>query len=68
MPQDVKLSPDGKVFYVADMVRERRLARSSPAGFRRIGFIPTGTGAHGLYVSRDSQDLYVSNRGEGQCR
>ena len=30
-----------------------------------IGFIPTGKGAHGLYVSRDSRVLYVSNRGEG---
>src|SRR4029453_2376574 len=30
-----------------------------------IGFIPTGLGAHGLYASRDSKVLYVSNRGEG---
>ena len=27
--------------------------------------MPTGKGAHGLYVSRDSKVLYVSNRGEG---
>jgi DNA-binding beta-propeller fold protein YncE len=33
--------------------------------FRRIAFIPTGKGAHGLYVSRDSRVLYVSNRDEG---
>jgi DNA-binding beta-propeller fold protein YncE len=33
--------------------------------FQRIGFIPTGAGAHGLYASRDSRDLYVSNRDEG---
>jgi YVTN family beta-propeller protein len=33
--------------------------------FRNVGFIPTGRGAHGLYPSRDSRDLYVSNRGEG---
>ena len=33
--------------------------------FKQIGFIPTGKGAHGLYVSRDSKVLYVSNRGEG---
>ena len=25
-------------------------------------FIPTGRGAHGLYVSRDGRALYVSNR------
>ena len=33
--------------------------------FRVLGFIHTGTGAHGLYASRDSRYLYVSNRGEG---
>ena len=27
--------------------------------------VPTGAGAHGLYVSRDARLLYVSNRGEG---
>ncbi len=27
--------------------------------------LPTGAEAHGLYVSRDSKDLYISNRGEG---
>jgi YVTN family beta-propeller protein len=27
--------------------------------------LPTGAGAHGLYVSRDSKYLYVTNRGEG---
>ena len=32
VPQDVKLSPDGKVFYVADMTR-RRLARSTATRF-----------------------------------
>ena len=30
-----------------------------------IKFIPTGHGAHGLQVSRDARDLYVSNRLEG---
>jgi DNA-binding beta-propeller fold protein YncE len=29
------------------------------------GKIPTGRGTHGLYVSRDSTSMYVSNRGEG---
>lgn len=32
------------------------------ASFRAIGFIPTGPDAHGLYPSRDSRRLYVSNR------
>jgi len=30
-----------------------------------LGFLPTGANTHGLYVSRDSKYLYVSNRGEG---
>ena len=64
MPQDVKLSPDGKVFYVADMAHNGVwLVDGSP--FHVIGFRHTGTGAHGLYVSRDSRYLYVTNRGEG---
>jgi DNA-binding beta-propeller fold protein YncE len=63
-PQDVKLSPDGRVFYVADMI-SNGVWKVSATTFRPIGFIPTGMGAHGLYVSRDSRYLYVSNRGEG---
>jgi DNA-binding beta-propeller fold protein YncE len=64
MPQDVKLSPDGRTFYVADMalggvwlIRVRTLAV--------IRFELTGAGAHGLYPTRNAKDLYVSNRGEG---
>jgi len=34
-----------------------------PVSFLRIGFIPTGKGAHGLYPSRDGRLLYVTNRG-----
>jgi YVTN family beta-propeller protein len=64
MPQDVKTSPDGKVFYIADMMANG-LYLIEPDSFTRIGFIPTGKGTHGLYVSRDSKVLYVSNRGEG---
>src|SRR5260370_138035 len=64
MPQDVKLSPDGAVFYVANM-HAGGVHLVDGDAFRQIGFIPTGKGAHGLYVSRDSRFLYVSNRGEG---
>jgi YVTN family beta-propeller protein len=64
MPQDVKLSPDGRVFYVADMMANG-VWLIDARDFKRIGFIATGAGAHGLYVSRDSRDLYVSNRSEG---
>jgi YVTN family beta-propeller protein len=64
MPQDVKLSPDGTVFYVADMM-SNGVFMVDGDNLKVIGFIPTGKGAHGLYVSRDSRVLYVSNRGEG---
>ena len=64
MPQDVKLSPDGRVFYVADMKADG-VHLIDGDELTEIGFIPTGKGAHGLYVSRDSKVLYVSNRGEG---
>ncbi len=64
MPQDVKLSPDGKVFYVADM-DANGVYMIDGDSFKVLGFIPTGKGTHGLYASRDSRALYVSNRGEG---
>jgi len=64
MPQDVKLSPDGAVFYAADM-HTNGIHMIDGETFKQIGFIPTGKGAHGLYVSRDSKILYISNRGEG---
>ena len=64
MPQDVKLSPDGRAFFVADMtaggiwmIDARRSASA--------GFIRTGAGAHGLYPSRDAKRSYVTNRGAG---
>ena len=64
MPQDVKLSPDGRVFYVADMMANGVWVVDAHS-FRVISLIHTGTGAHGLYPSRDARYLYVSNRGEG---
>jgi len=63
-PQDVKLSPDGTVFYVADLTAGGVWEVDGDT-FKTLGFLPTGKGAHGLYVSRDAQDLYVSNRGSG---
>lgn len=63
-PQDVRLSPDGKIFYVADM-RAHGVYTIDGDTFSVVDFIPTGKGAHGLNVSRDSKVLYVSNRGEG---
>lgn len=63
-PQDVKLDSSGQVFYTADM-RRGGVYLISPSSFQVIGFIPTGRDAHGLYVSRDGRDMYVTNRGSG---
>jgi YVTN family beta-propeller protein len=64
MPQDVRSSPDGKLFYVADMVANGVYV-IDPYSFTRVDFIPTGKGAHGISISRDAKVMYVSNRGEG---
>jgi DNA-binding beta-propeller fold protein YncE len=64
MPQDVKLSPDGRVFYVADMAAGG-VWLIDARNWRVRRFQPTGAGAHGLYPSRDARRLFVSNRGEG---
>jgi DNA-binding beta-propeller fold protein YncE len=63
-PQDVKLSPDGRIFYVADLIKGGVWEFDSST-FARVGFINTGAGAHGLYPSRDATELYVSNRVAG---
>ncbi|MFR9797101.1 hypothetical protein ACL02U_14500 [Streptomyces sp. MS06] len=63
-PQDVKVSPDGKRFYIADMVADGLWILDGDT-FATPSFLPTGKGAHGLYISRDSRVMYVSNRGEG---
>jgi DNA-binding beta-propeller fold protein YncE len=62
MPQDIRVSPDGKHFYVADMEADG-LHVLDGASFKEIGFIATGVAAHGLYPSRDGKSLYVANRG-----
>ena len=64
MPQDVKLSPDGKVFYVADMYANGVFVVDGEK-LAMLTFIPTGLGAHGLYPSRDAKLLYCSNRDIG---
>jgi YVTN family beta-propeller protein len=63
-PQDVKLSPDGSVFYVADM-NSNGVWLIDGGSLRVLGFVPTGAGAHGLYPSRDDRFLYVTNRAAG---
>jgi YVTN family beta-propeller protein len=62
MPQDIRVSPDGKVFYVADMMADGVYVVDGDS-FTKIGTVPTGVGAHGLYPSRDGSKLYVANRG-----
>jgi len=62
MPQDIRVSPDGKLFYVADMLADGVHLVDGDA-FKKVGFIPTGVGTHGLYPSRDGSKLYVANRG-----
>ena len=64
MPQDVRLSPDGRTFLVADMMRGGlwEVDADDVPGQR----VPAHrAGAHGIYPSRDGRDLYVSNRGAG---
>jgi YVTN family beta-propeller protein len=62
MPQDIRISPDGRKFYVADMMADGVHVVDGDT-FRQIGFVATGIGTHGLYPSRDAKSLYVANRG-----
>src|SRR5690348_2062061 len=64
MPQDVRLSADGTIFYVADMAANG-IWLINAHRFTVIRFIRTGAGTHGFLVSRDGKYLYISNRGEG---
>lgn len=65
MPQDIRSSPDGKRFYVADMHADGVHIVDGDA-LTKVGFIPTGVAAHGVYPSRDGKHFYVSNRGSHQ--
>ena len=64
-PQDVRLSPDGRWFYVADMDRDALLRlpwnRLEVVGSTMVMGMP-----HGIYPSRDGRFLYVSQRMAGQ--
>jgi YVTN family beta-propeller protein len=63
-PVDVRLSPDGQTFFVADQRRGGVIALGAET-MREERFVATGAGAHGLYPSRDGVVLYVSNRTAG---
>jgi YVTN family beta-propeller protein len=62
MPQDVRAGPDGRHFYVADMLLGGVYVVDGDS-FTVTGFIPTGVGAHGITPSRDGSLLYIANRG-----
>jgi len=65
MPQDIRVTPDGQRFLVADMMANGTFIVDG-AGFKEVGFIATGIGTHGLYPSRDGTHLYVANRGSNR--
>ncbi len=62
MPQDIRMSPDGKRWYVADMEADGVHILDGDA-LEEVGFIATGVATHGMYPSRDGKRLYVANRG-----
>jgi DNA-binding beta-propeller fold protein YncE len=64
MPQDIRSSPDGTVFFVADMINGG-IHLVDPIAFTHLDFMATGFGTHGLYPSRDGTRLYITNRGSG---
>src|SRR5438093_1286391 len=61
LPVDARLSPDGRVMYVANQGLNG-VTLIDPVTLSKVGFIRTARGAHGLIVSRDTTSLYVSNR------
>jgi len=65
MPQDIRIAPDGKAFFVADMMADGIYVVDGDS-FTKTGFIKTGVGSHGLYPSRDGSKLYISNRGSNK--
>ena len=65
MPQDIRVSPDGKLFFVADMMSDGIYVVDGDT-FRQVDFIVTGIGTHGLYPSRDGRKLYIANRGSNK--
>ncbi|MGQ0549999.1 MAG: YncE family protein [Armatimonadota bacterium] len=60
-PVDVRLAPDGSVFYVANQGRHG-VSIIDPVLMQEVAFLPAGPGSHGLQVSRDAKTLYVSSR------
>jgi len=61
-PQDIKIDPYGKIWYVADM-NTNGVHEIDGDRFIKVGALATGPETHGLYPSRDGRYLYVANRG-----
>ena len=64
MPQDVRLTPDGQHFLVADM-RAHGVYVFNGDATEQEQFIPTGQGAHSVYFNREGTLAYIANRDEG---
>ena len=64
MPQDVKLSPDGRVFYVADM-HAGGLWEIDGDRLQETGFLPTGRRRARPLPEPRRRLLYVTNRRRG---
>jgi YVTN family beta-propeller protein len=62
MPQDIRLSPDGRVMYVADMMAGGAHV-IDPVAFKEVAFIKMGQGTHGIVVGRGGYPFYFANRG-----
>ena len=65
MPQDVKLSADGRVFYVADRPRKRRLEGERRRRCTYPGFVHTGAAPTASTRAATRKFLYVTNRAAG---
>lgn len=63
-PLDVRLAPQGDVFYVANQGTHGVDIVDANA-MQMVGHIPTGRGAHAFGISRDATRLFVTNRQEG---
>ncbi|MBE1533724.1 YncE family protein [Actinomadura algeriensis] len=61
-PGDVRLSPDGRTFYVADAAKGG-VWLVDAATFAAAGFVRTSPGAAGLAVGRDAHRLFVAGDG-----
>ena len=60
-PQDIRVAPEGRTFFVADQSRNAVLIIDGDR-LRRVGIVPGLRGAHGIYASRDARSFYVSDR------